>query len=139
MKNQVGIWIDSEKAMIVSVNGENSSIKTIESTVENRVHHEKEGDKGTFSGGQHMNNESKFDERRKHQLNDFLNEVTAALQKEDSIYIFGPAETKTHLKNRLEADNKKAIEKKIITMEAAERMTDNQLVAKVVDFYSKTN
>ena len=54
MKKQAGIWIDSTKAIIVTLDGKNESIKEIQSDLENRVYHDKEGDKGSFFGGQHI-------------------------------------------------------------------------------------
>ena len=136
MQNKLGIWIDGEKAVIVTINGGNTTVETVESNIENSSNHKKESDKGSFNGSQHMDNESKFEERKKHQLNDFLKEVMNHVQEEDSVYIFGPAETKTHLKTRIEKENEKSRHKKAIFIEAAERMTENQLVAKVVHFYS---
>ena len=35
MKRQTGIWIDSSKAIIVSLNGKKESITEIDSTIEN--------------------------------------------------------------------------------------------------------
>ncbi|WP_317899808.1 hypothetical protein [Aurantibacillus circumpalustris] len=136
MQNKLGIWIDSEKALIVHVNGDNTSVKKVESKIENSTHHNKEGNKGSFNGSQHMNHEGKFDERKKHQLNDFLKEVIHHIDAEDSVYIFGPAETKVHLKTRIEKEDEKSLYKRTLFMEAAEQMSENQLLAKVTDFYS---
>ena len=65
MKKQTGIWIDTSKAIIVSLHDGKDHMKEIESDIENSVYHEKEGNKGTFSGSHHSDSETKFTERRK--------------------------------------------------------------------------
>lgn len=133
MKKQTGIWIDSSKAIIVTLlNGKENTIE-IESEIENRVHHEGEGDKGTFSGIRHSNNEKKFDERKKHQIDGFLKTVIEHIKKDDELYVFGPAEIKLKLKSLIEDDNQ--LTTKLKSIETSDSMTINQVVAKVKDFY----
>ena len=72
MKKQTGIWIDSTKAVIVTLNDGKEFICEIQSDLENKVYHDKEGDKGSFQGNQHINSDKTFEERRKHQMNNFL-------------------------------------------------------------------
>ena len=48
MKKQAGIWIDSTKAIIITLDGGKEHITEIQSELENRVYHDKEGDKGSF-------------------------------------------------------------------------------------------
>ena len=57
MKRQTGIWIDSSKAIIVALDGNTEKITEIDSEVENSVYHNKEGNKGTFSGVHHGNSD----------------------------------------------------------------------------------
>jgi hypothetical protein len=45
MKKQTGIWIDSTKAIIVSLEDGKEAVTEIQSELENRVYHDKEGDK----------------------------------------------------------------------------------------------
>jgi hypothetical protein len=40
------------------------AVSEIQSDLENRVYHDQEGDKGSFSGGQHMDSQKSFDERK---------------------------------------------------------------------------
>jgi hypothetical protein len=47
MKKQTGIWIDSSKAIIVTLEKDKEEITEIQSDLENRVYHDKEGDKGS--------------------------------------------------------------------------------------------
>lgn len=135
MKKQTGIWIDGSKAIIVTLLNNKESTIEIESKIENRVHHDGEGDKGSFMGSRHINNEKKIDERKKHQIDGFLKNVIEHIKKDDELYVFGPAEIKLKLKTLIEDDNQ--LTPKLKTVETAGSMTINQVVAKVRDFYKK--
>src|SRR5690606_6845029 len=100
-KKQKGIWIDKSKAIIISLVNGSEQVKEIESTIENRIYHEHEGDKGSFTGNRHGNNEKKFDERKQHQMSSFLNNVLKELNDGEDVYILGPAQTKTKLRSLL--------------------------------------
>lgn len=134
MKNNVGIWIDGTKAVIVDL--KTDSVKEIAASIDNKVHHESsEGDKGNFVGsGHHINNEKKFDERKKHQVHAYLKEVMGAIKGAEGVYIFGPAEMKTHLKTEIENDH--ALSKALLACESADKLTDNQIVAAVKKYFT---
>jgi len=134
MKTQTGIWIDSTKAVIVTLNEGKESVTEIQSDLDNKVLHDKEGDKGSFFGHQHINSEKTFDERKKHQINSYLKDVISNVNEADEIYIFGPAETKTKLQQKINSE-KTDIASKLKSVEAAESMTSNQIIAKVKKFY----
>lgn len=75
MKKKTGIWIDSSKAIIVTLSEGKENITEIKSDIENRIYHEKEGDQGSFMGSRHLNNEKKFEERKRRQVDSFLKNV----------------------------------------------------------------
>ena len=135
MKKQTGIWIDTSKAIIVSLHDGKDHMKEIESDIENSVYHEKEGNKGTFSGSHHSDSETKFTERRKNQMNNFLKDVINQVKDADELYIFGPAEVKTKLQKKI-LDKYSAEASKLKSVETAEQMTPNQIIAKVKQFYN---
>ena len=137
MKKQAGIWIDSTKAIIVTLDGKNESIKEIQSELENRVYHDKEGDKGSFFGNQHIDSQKTFDERKKHQINAYIKNVISNVNEVDELYIFGPAETKTKLEKKIQ-EEKSTMAGKLKSVETADNnMTSNQIVAKVKKFYNQ--
>ena len=63
MKRQTGIWIDSSKAIIICLDGKKESITEIDSDIENKTHHHREGNKGTFNGSHHSTNETQIENR----------------------------------------------------------------------------
>lgn len=135
MEKLVGIWIDTNKAIIVTLEGKKEEkIKEIESEVENRIYHNKESDKGTFSGNRHSDSETKFDNRIDEQIDNFLDAVLNHIKGSDSLYVFGPAEAKIKLEKRI--SDIKALDKiKLKAVETADSMTLNQVVAQVKEFY----
>lgn len=133
MKKQTGIWIDGSQAIIITLLNGNEQVNIIESQLENRIYHDKEGDKGSFMGAHHISHEKKFEERRKHQLKSYLEEITSFVADSNELYVFGPAETKIELEKSI-SDNK-TLAKTLKKVESADHMTQNQIVAKVKDFY----
>ncbi|MGO4904891.1 hypothetical protein [Flavobacterium sp. W20_MBD1_R3] len=136
MKRQTGIWIDSSKAIIVALDGDTEKITEIDSEVENDVYHNREGNKGTFSSGDHHStNESQFEARKEEQLNYFIKSVLSYVKKSDELIVFGPAQTKTKLEQKLMKDH--LIEPgKLKAVETADKMTLNQIVEKVRRYYN---
>lgn len=131
---QTGIWIDSSRAILVTLQGGKENVTEVDSSIENRMNHDHGGNKGTFMGRQHVNDERKFEERRKHQMHDFLEDVVNHTKYADELYVFGPAETKTELSKMINED-KSNISSKLKAVEPADKMSVNEIVAKVKKFY----
>lgn len=133
MKNQAGIWIDSSKAIIVTLSAGKEHVIEITSGIENHMYYDKEGDKGTFKGSHHINNEKKFEERKKHLVDGFLKNVVEQIKENDELYVFGPSETKFRLKTFIEDTNQ--LLGRLKSVETSDSMTLNQVVTKVKRFY----
>lgn len=128
MKNNMGVWIDGSKAVVVNL--ANNSIIKVEAAIDNNVHHGHEGDKGTFiGGGRHVNNERTFEERKKHQTHDYLEKVISEIKTADKVFVFGPSEMKNILKAQIEND--RYLGTRLSGFETADKMTENQIVAAV--------
>ena len=127
---KVGIWIDQEKAHLVFLENEQESLQTIESEVD--TFHVKGGSRSkTRWGPQEVVHDSKYLERRKHQLKRYFEAVENAVKDTDEIGIFGPAEVylklEAHFTNTREwADNIKMVQN-------VDSMTLNQVKALVRD------
>jgi len=132
MKKQTGIWMDKSKAIVVTFNGGKHSIKTIQSQMDDR-YNTGDNESGSWMGGQHLSDENKINERLKHRLELFFNEISSLIDDVHELYLFGPADTKTKFKNRL--NSKKKLSFELLKVETADSMTDNQIVAKVRSFY----
>ena len=133
MKN-VGIWLDKEKAFVVTITNEAEEMKTIQSNIENfHVH----GGSGTrLKGGpQDVVQDSKYLEREKHQTKNYFKELVEEVGDIDALAIFGPAETFEKFKRELEQSYKE-LDAKVKVVRRADSMTDNQVKALVRGFYN---
>ena len=134
MKKQTGIWIDSTKAIIVTLENGKEVMNEILSDLENSVY-DKEGEAGSFFGNQHVNSEKTVDERKKNHMKTYLTEIIEFVHESDELYIFGPAEAKTKLEQRINDENS-TIAAKLKAVETSDSMTSNQIVAQVKKFYN---
>ena len=120
MKRKVGLWIDHKKAVIFSLSDEGAGIKRISSDLENLAR---------FSdGAQNESAEDQRDKRFTDHVNNYFDEVLSHIRDAESILIFGPGEAKGELKKRLE---NMELQGHIVGIETVDKMTDNQIVAKV--------
>ena len=133
MNCKTGIWIDGSKAIIVKLNSSTESVVELESNIETAVHHENDIDKAVFMGKKHITQEKKFEERKKRQTTAFLKNVIENSKNSGELFVFGPSNLKTQLrdsilKNKLLAGKLKAVEK-------ADSMTLEQIKAHVKSFF----
>lgn len=131
---QTGIWIDKDKALIVTLENGTENFKSVESNLEHfRIH----GGSGTrLKGGpQDVVQDSKYLEREKHQLKDYFKKIISKIEQSDNLVIFGPAETNERFAKYLH-NNLNALSTKIKAVKKADSMTDNQVKAWVRDFFT---
>jgi stalled ribosome rescue protein Dom34 len=124
MKTNAGLWIDHRNAVIVILDEKGEETKKINSDVEKHVR---------FSGGAQLDSEEDISERRfTNHLNEYYDDVIASIRNANSILVFGPGEAKVELKKRLE---KEKIKNLSVVIETVDKMTDNQIVAKVRQYF----
>lgn len=128
-----GIWLDKEKAHIVTIDNENEKFETIQSNIE---HYNIHGGSGTPSKGgpQDVVQDSRYLEREKHQFKTYFENIIDKLNDSSSIVIFGPAQTNERFAKTLH-ENYNALAQKIKAVKKADSMTDNQVKAWVRDFF----
>jgi stalled ribosome rescue protein Dom34 len=126
MKSNVGLWIDHRKAVIVSLTDKGEKTRRIISHMEKHVR---------FSGGaQDTAAEDQRDRRFTGHLHKYYEKVVSCIRDADSILILGPGEAKAELKERLE---NMEVHGHIVGIETVDKMTDNQIVAKVRQCFLK--
>lgn len=94
MNRQTGIWIDSSKAIIISLDGDKENITEIDSDIENRSHHHDEGNKGTFSGNRHGSSETQFENRIHEQTNRYMDAIIDYVKNRMNCIFLDPQEQK---------------------------------------------
>lgn len=128
MLKEVGIWIDHREAIIVSLTGVAEKTLRISSNSGKHLRYSGSSHSKTPEGMKEVTSEDRRDRRFENVLNQFYDEVVAAVQDAQSIQIFGPGEAKGELEKRLE---RAGLKEHVLAIEAADNMTDGQIVAKV--------
>lgn len=133
MKN-IGIWLDKEKAHVVSLSEENEKFETILSEIE--VFNPKGGSrtKNTKWGPQDVVHDSKYLDRENHQFKKYFKKLANKIKKADAIALFGPAETSMRFRKELD-ENYPSIAAKVKTVKKADSMTDNQIKKLIKEFF----
>jgi len=133
-KNNTGVWIDSEQAIIVKLNNGQEKLEKITSGIVGRERIDGEGKQYTRMGTHFFTFEKRDEEKRNHHLNDYFKNVIEKIKDADSILIFGPAETKNGLQKAIL--KKKELSSRLVKVEAEDHLTDNQVKAKVRSFFN---
>ena len=126
MNRTAGVWIDHKKAVIVSASEGHVTTKTLDSDVAAHPH---------FGGQQDGGGEKKYEGRHRQSLERYYDDVINHLGEPEALLIFGPGEAKRELKERLGRSGTRS--QLIVEIEAADRLTDPQIVAKVKDHFSE--
>lgn len=135
MKN-TGIWLDKEKAHILTLTGDGEAFKTIFSEMEFFNPKGGSGTKSAKWGPQDVVQDSKYLEREKHQMRSYFNKLANNLKDADALVIYGPADTNEKFRKELE-ENHRRLASKIKLVAKADSMTLNQTKALIRDFYKK--
>ena len=128
VSHQVGVWIDHREAFVVFSNEPTIKEHSLSSGIEKHI---RVSGQGAESAG------VAEDQRERHlekNLDRFYDDVIECIHGATAIYIFGPGEAKGEFKKRIEH---KGLGDCIKGVEAADNLTNNQIAAKVQDFFHK--
>jgi hypothetical protein len=130
MDRNVGLWIDHKQAYAIWY--QDGKIDVIPSQIEPPGH---------FSGGTQLGGklnqkgdvELRHNDRFRLQLNKYYQQVMSVLKNADLIFIMGPGQAKIEFEKI--AKKNKTMQKRILKVETADKMTKNQMIAYVREFY----
>ena len=135
MKKYTGIWLDQEKAFIISIlNGEEDFCR-VSSDVEGRTRISGGSRSKTPYGPQEAVSEKKREERRRHQFKRYYQAIINEVSDSDKLLIFGPGEAKLGLEREIKKS--KELHSKMAGVEKADKMTEAQMRAKVRSYFIK--
>ena len=120
MKEEVGLWIDHGKTVIVMVSGGAVEITQMASNVEKHVRYSGAAQEGPP--------EDQVDRRFTDHLSKYYDEVISHIRDAESILILGPGEAKGQFVKRLEHEG---LGERIVGVETVDKMTDRQIAARV--------
>ncbi|WP_158861594.1 hypothetical protein [Lunatibacter salilacus] len=137
--SQIGVWLDYGHAIVIGYAKGNAEIlETILSPVERIKREEGEGNDSTkfTSNTEHAsNNEHKKHNIAQNEINEYLKTLEQKLQPYKELLLFGPGKAKEQLRNKLQQS--KSFDGKWFAVHTCDKMTQNQLLAYVRDFYKK--
>jgi hypothetical protein len=131
MAGKTGLWIDHRRAVIVTITEEGAMTKVIKSNFEKHARAADPTLKGPFKARQVPADDRQEREFQEH-IKDYYNEIIKYIGNADKILIFGPGEAKNELKKQME---KQKLAGRIAGMEKVDRLTDNQIIARVCTFF----
>lgn len=136
MKTVAGLWIDHKKTVIVVATDKGDEIKVIVSNVDKQLGRPQGVRSTTSYEAQLVPADDSRERRLTGQLNMYYDSVIASIQGAEEVLLFGPGEAKGELKKRINLRNKGGM--RVIAVEAADKMTDRQVAAKVRHYFEKS-
>ncbi len=138
--NHVGVWLDHHQAHLVYPKGKDEyAVETLVSPHDNHPRYDGETSTDTTFGRTFAawgsNNEHNKHQREQKELHDYYRMLQKVLAQYDEILLFGPTTAKEELYNILFDD--KAFNGKRISVEKSDKMTGNQLLAYVREYFSE--
>ena len=134
MGKKVGIWLDHEKAYVISLFDKTHMIEKVESNIETRIRYEGETKPASGKGNALVNPSKKRTKRKRQQMNNYIECLISKVNSAEAVFIFGPAEAKKELNKVLITRH----DKPSVYIEPADKMTEKQMVARVRDHFSGT-
>lgn len=132
----VGVWIDSSKAVISTLNGDDADLTVLGSGIEGVERIDGEGRPQGRFGGQFVAHDKGKNARRNNAEAGFCSDIVEKIWNADQLLIFGPA----HMKDKL-ASTVRSLPPpvpNIRSVETADSMTDNQVAAYVREFFGRS-
>ena len=128
---KTGIWIDRNKAIIVTLENEQESLSRIVSEVEDYRATSNKSEGGPLE----ISKDKKYLEREKHQFKQYFKNIASEVKDTDALVIFGPAGTNEKFNKELR-ENYRGISAKVKGVKKVDSMTDNQIKAWIRDFFA---
>lgn len=133
--NLTGVWIDSKKAVISRLQGDEASLEVLQSGIEGNERIEGEGRPEGRFGGQFIVDEQGDEMRRKEAEKNFVEGVVEQIKDADQLLIIGPAHMKSELETAVRSLTPPA--PNIRAVESADSMTDNQIAEYTRNFFGR--
>jgi hypothetical protein len=131
MSDKIGVWIDHKRAVIVSPDA--GAAKTVSSDLGTNARHSGGGGYPGSNSSQTGGSERREVHRHEQALERYYDEVIEHLGHPASLLILGPGEAKLELKSRLPHTMQNP--QPAVAVEAADHLTDPQIVAKVREHF----
>lgn len=128
MATKAGVWIDYKQAIVVLITDAGQEIKKIAFNVGQPVRRAgKSRTKNKFTPNDFVA-ENTLERKVEADRKSYFDDVIACIRGADSLLILGPGEAKGEFNKHIKAKKVRGV---VVELETADKMTDNQLTAKV--------
>ena len=135
MGKLTGIWLDSEKAFVITLIDGRPAVEKIDSPVETRVRINGEKKQYSRLGGMFVNPQKKRTKRHEQQLKAYYHMIMEKVKDSDAVYVFGPSNTPKRFYKELL--HHKELASKVVAYESKGYLTRNQMIARVKRIYEE--
>ncbi|HCS38450.1 MAG TPA: hypothetical protein DIW44_02555 [Anaerolineaceae bacterium] len=132
MKNETGMWVDHQKAVIVTLVDKKETVQIILSNMDNSSRYSIDAPKVSMNTLSKSDTTVAQDQALELSLNKFYSEIAYKIRETDSILLFGPGNAKVELAALLKSEK---LGSKITAVDTVDKMTDRQISEKVQDFF----
>ena len=132
MKHEVGLWIDRQQAVIVTLNDGTQSVERVEADFEKRGRYTTDMQPEGASAPHIDLAEDKHERHTFEMINHYYETVASHLKDATAVFIMGPGPAKTDFQKVLEHHK---FSGQILGVEAADKLTNAQIAAKVRNFF----
>ena len=133
MKKNIGIWLDHEKSVIITLINDQVTISHYIANDKNNGHQIHGASSATHFGHQDVTSERKVERRHKEHLHHYYQNIIQQISDGTKFYILGPGEAKIELEKEITKTNNLAA--KLVAVESADKLSDQQIAAKVKEFF----
>lgn len=132
---KAGIWIDSDNAMVVKMEGEKEPVvQSVESGIESRVRFAGEGKRFARFGNTFMSDEEKKERRQQQQLKNYYKRVGELIAGAEYLCLYGPGNRKLELQHYLQKETHSHA--KLVNCTNSGKMKTPQFIQMVSQFFT---
>jgi hypothetical protein len=135
MTRKSGVWVDIKRAVIVKLEDDDRTFKTIDSEITTREREAGEGKKFGRFARQFISFENRKQRKQNEEEKRFFKSILDEVGNSGDLVLFGPSGIKHKLEKEINAN--KSLKLNLKSVEDADSMTDNQVAAWVSDYYKQ--
>jgi hypothetical protein len=137
-EKKTGIWIDQNDAFLIRLENDKAPVvQQIKSNVESRVRVKGEGKISARFGDSFIDDQEKKQRRQRNERKKYFEEIINQVHNDDYLLLFGPGKGKEELNNAIEKT--KGVKAKVIGIETTDRLSDNQMLKKTIDYFESAD
>ncbi|MFT3738970.1 MAG: hypothetical protein QM786_09440 [Breznakibacter sp.] len=129
MKRQIGIWMDTDKAVLINLTNEDEGMTIIESQIETRTRYAGERKPHGKMASMLINPTTKSTNRFRQQQHSYFSNIISKINGASELFVFGPSLVKVEFEKELRKHP--LLTSLRVELENKGKLTERQMVAHV--------